>query len=99
MKRNGLPKCPNLWRTFPLLFWCMCSQCEKQFVREWGWAALTGPWHGTSGRTRYLCKNCAPSRAIAADYFLNHRWLKGRPPKPTAQPPRQDTALYASLRR
>lgn len=92
MKRDGVPIYPNLYRTFPLLFWCACSQCEKQWVREWGWAAITGPWHGTRGRTRYLCKTCAPSKAIAAEFFLNRRWLKGSPPNPTPPPPVKNTA-------
>ena len=99
MKREHKKTYPYLYRHFPLLMWTTCCECERDFVREKGWMAITGPYHGVHGRRRYLCKTCAPSRAIAADYFLNHRWLKGRPPKPTAQLPRRDTALYAALRR
>lgn len=88
MKRNHKERYLYLYKYFPLFIWNKCGNCEEDFRREWGWWAIVGPYHGGMGRRYYLCKTCAPTKAIANEFFLNHRYIKGRPPRPTSPPPR-----------
>ena len=90
MKKNFIEKYPYLYRCFPLFVWTKCCNCNKSFRREWGWRAIAGPYHGGMGRNYYLCKTCAPTKTIANEFFLNRKFIKGRPPKPTAPPPMRD---------
>ena len=82
MKRNHIIKYQYLYRHFPLFFWAKCCGCDKDFRREWGWYSVAGPYYNGMGRKYCLCKTCAPTRAIANDFFLNHKCLKVRPPAP-----------------
>lgn len=89
MKKYHIEKYPYLYKCFPLFTWKKCCNCNKDFYREWGWRAIAGPYRGGMGRNYYLCKTCAPIKATANKFFLNHKQIKGRPPKPTAPPPRK----------
>lgn len=86
MKREHIRKYENLWSLFPLLFWYECCGCDREFRREHGWRAITGPYGGGGGRVRYLCSECAPTREAADDFFLNSRFVGERPASPSAPP-------------
>ena len=88
MKRKLVNKYPYLWKIYPLLFWKKCCMCKAEFVREKGWRAITGPYYNGSGRIRYLCESCAPTREVADDIFLNDKWLPPRPPPPMRMNPK-----------
>ncbi len=90
MKREHKKTYPYLYRHFPILMWTNCCGCGRDFVREKGWMAITGPYYNGHGRRRYLCITCAPSKEIAAEFFANRKFLKGRPPRPTPPPPMRD---------
>lgn len=89
MKRKHIIKYQYLYRHFSLFFWTKCCGCDKDFRREWGWYAVSGPYCNGMDRKYYLCKTCAPTKSIAADFFLNHKCLKVRPPRPTPPPPKR----------
>lgn len=93
MKRKAKKRYPDLYQFRSLLFWYPCSKCGKEFRRERGWRALTGPWVNNCGRWRYLCPECAPTREEADEYFLNESWIipppTKRPSPPQPQPPRK----------
>jgi len=89
MKREHKNIYPNLYRHFHLFFWTKCCGCEKDFVREKGWMTITIPHFMGSLKRQYLCSACAPSKAIASEFFDNKSFLKKRPPRPTAPPLRR----------
>lgn len=80
MKRQYKEKFKTLRQFFPIFFWYECSSCGNEFRREWGWQALTGPWHGGHGTWRHLCRDCAPNFDTANNFFLKNLWLGNKPP-------------------
>lgn len=87
MKRETKKRYQDLNSFFPLLFWYTCTKCKKEFRREKGWRGLTGPWLSGVGQWRYLCRECAPTREDADNFFLNDRWMIPPPTKRPAPPP------------
>jgi len=78
VQRKYIAKYPTLKRIYPLFFWRKCSNCENEFRREWGWAAMINISSRSSTR-RYLCKKCASSFDQANKYFLENKWKKKKP--------------------
>jgi len=95
MKRQHKEHYEHLDRHFSSIFWRYCCMCDKDFRREWGWRALTGPWGNGAGVVRFLCGTCAPTRADADKIFLKRLWLGKRPKHPTPPPPPK-TVAHAS---
>ena len=58
MKREPVDKM-EVFSSFTLFKWELCSNCNKEFRREKGWRRLVGPYHGRSGHWQFLCPNCA----------------------------------------
>jgi|GEM_PF-2287082 len=86
-KRDPVPQCKYpLYRCYPWFFWRQCCECGREFRREHGWRAITGPIFRGVGRPRHLCNECAPDHAAAVAYFNEDRW---RPPRPSTPPPAQ----------
>ena len=84
-RRDPVARCKYpLYSCHPWFFWMSCSFCGREFRREKGWRAITGPYYNNMGRNRYLCSECAPTREEAVTYFNEDRW---RPPRPAAPPP------------
>lgn len=87
-RREPVARCKYpLYSCRPWFFWVSCSFCEKEFRREKGWRAITGPYYNNIGRVRYLCSECAPNRSEAVRYFNEDRWRPPRPSSPPPQPP------------
>lgn len=82
MKREHKKHYDPLWRCYPLFFWKECCMCGKDFRREWGWRALTGPYCWGQGVVRYLCSSCAPTKEKAAEIFLKDKWMSIHPSLP-----------------
>ena len=93
MKRKHVKKYPYLYRFFPLFFWRKCDDCKKDFIREWGYRAIVGPFCGGRGRSVYLCKSCRSSIQEAHRYFLYVHHRPFRPPAPTPTPPKKDDSV------
>jgi len=95
MKRKHIKHYTDLYRCFTLFTWNKCSKCGQDFRREKGWRALTGPFYNGNGVWHYLCYDCAPTREIADEYFLNNKWI---PPKPKGPPsPPQHTRVRKNV--
>lgn len=63
----------KVYRKYPL-FWRLCDNCEKEFRFESGWISVTPPYQNNVGTRRYLCKECAPTKENAIEYFSDIPW-------------------------
>ncbi len=87
MKRES--QVSDLWPHRSWFAWKLCCNCKKEFRREVGWRAFTGPYMFGHGLFRYICGSCAPTRAIASDILRREPWVPAMPKcKPPALPPR-----------
>lgn len=73
---------------FPLVCWKECIKCGKEFIRERGYRANTGPYYGGIGRDRYLCNKCGIDEEHASKVFTQiwDNVKNNRPPAPPAPP-------------
>jgi hypothetical protein len=86
MKRDHIKYYKYLYKCYPLFIWQQCCKCEKDFRREKGWRALTGPWIGGAGVERFLCNKCAPTKKEASKFFVGNEFIPPRPPAPPPPP-------------
>jgi len=85
MKRK-LDKYPHIHSVWFIFYWELCKACEREFRREPGWSALSGPYVNGHGRIIYVCKECCPTKKDAARVFDQK---PPRPPPPPPPPPKK----------
>ncbi len=74
----------DIYNHFGLLVWRECQSCKKEFVREWGWSKLCGPFVNGFGKWKFVCKQCCPNKKDADKVF---NYVPRRPPPPPPPPP------------
>ena len=68
MKRKRRMKM-EIFSSFPLFWWQLCSSCNQEFRRIKGWRRLVGPYHGGIGHWERVCSDCAPTKDDAQKRF------------------------------
>ena len=53
--------------------WHQCECCKLDFRYESGWNYLTGPFYGSRGVVKYLCKKCKPTRNDVIDFIEENK--------------------------
>jgi len=78
-----------LYKCYTIFNWHQCCRCKKDFRREHGYRALTGPYYGGAGTWRYVCGTCGPNIETADIVFTSSPWIPARPLMPPPQRPKK----------